>query len=118
MRRFEFRAWDKKKRKMNYEIEEFYDGLGWSDYPTDVGSTFFCFLKSENQIVMQYTGMKDSEGKKIFEGDILKSTIGTKTLTGVLEWDADRAGWKQFLPRDRWKVIGNKWENKNLLEKK
>ena len=62
MREIKFRAWDKLTTKM-YGVEF----INFADFRDKEGST----------ILMQYTGLKDKNGKEIYEGDIVTS----------LDWD-------------------------------
>lgn len=61
MRKFKFRAWYKKEKIMRNVIGEVYCEC----FPYD-------FTKNKNLVLMQYTGLKDKNGKEIFEGDIVK----------------------------------------------
>ncbi len=63
MREIKFRAWHKKAKKM----------VDWKELVTNWLLQNILRDGDENIELMQYTGLKDKNGKEVYEGDILKS---------------------------------------------
>lgn len=130
MREIKFKAWDKENEKMiqNYahvsEYGQFY--TAWTS--TD---------REREYIPMQYTGLQDKNGKEIFEGDIIPIVIedvgrSIKTVNGVVKFERGQWNIEYFHPfqkemyianlysllkRAEKEVIGNLYENPELLDK-
>jgi uncharacterized phage protein (TIGR01671 family) len=118
MREIKFRAWDRKNKKfiknnIDYDKCEYY------------GNIFVCFKCAlsdclEDYILMQYTGLKDKNGKEIYEGDILELKNAKISFIPrvifVMAWDDTRTGWTLYSPKDEFEVIGNIYENPELLK--
>ena len=87
-----------------------------------------------NQVIklMQSTGLKDKNGKEIFEGDIVKYKAGCNTFTEEVAYNKNFAGFgvvdadanimftfgelAAFIGLNSIEVIGNIYDNPELLE--
>lgn len=128
MRKIEFRAWLKHEKKM-IDVK----AIDWDDVGNIISVNYpsgkaYSGYDGDNIELMQYTGLKDKNGVKIFEGDIFKwgSTLyqviyadfGFKVnyVKGHNEIYLYDFQLNYFEENDEIEVIGNIYENKELLE--
>ena len=118
-REIKFRAWDVNKHKMIDEPWGYPNESGWDDY-MNINKWFeWSHIDSRNPIVlMQYTGLKDKNGKEIYEGDIIKWRKGTEGVWADQFWAF--AVKFPFICGNAYlgEVIGNIYENPELLTEK
>jgi hypothetical protein len=68
LRKIKVRAWDKNYKRMIFDIQNSYDGVG----PEEPFDNFGSALNNENwYIVEEYVGINDIEDNAIYEGDIV-----------------------------------------------
>jgi len=132
MREIKFRAWNQEYEAMHYqcEVDEFFWfdvdvtnlSLVYNEQYFETGSGYaeeqWRQVEQVTAVFMQYTGLKDKNGKEIYEGDILATDFAGNTINGVMEYKVTKtgAGWASFLPLDQYEVIGNIYESPELLE--
>lgn len=126
-REIKFRAWHKADNSMMT-----WEEINQSD--KDGIIPFLDCLSNPNAVVMQYTGLKDTNGKEIYEGDIVETRLNVRGKPGSQNWasiirynehvgawqiayrnsgndfSTDNIGFRYFLT-----VIGNIFENPEML---
>jgi hypothetical protein len=119
--RFKFRVWDKRYSEYYYDVENSFEEnivLG-IDY-------FGQYLNDDDFIVEQSTGLKDKNGKLIFENDLIKVDEDGRIfqvvwMDGPLCWGIKYQNDTYalaFLQISEKFVVGNTRENPELLEDK
>lgn len=144
-RPIKFRAWDNGKKEwlMGYELESlggfslFGECMLFEEWSQILNQFLFekNGHKQDDLVVMQFTGLKDKNGKEIYEGDVLKINYSTHS-TPAFKWqNKNRKRFYQVLFLDsKWvifhekrtnllslkmaksiEIIGNIYENPELL---
>jgi uncharacterized phage protein (TIGR01671 family) len=140
MREIKFRAWDKKHQKMigPFDMRDISN-----DWGGDCADFYIPYPEGTNERYdegpwMQYTGRHNRDGKEVYEGDILDGHGLGRLVVKFGEWDDggqyedhhSGVGW--YLENQRGEVfglnyidlyknhpvIGNVWENPELLKEK
>lgn len=131
MREIRFRAWNT-NNGMRYMDNDFFIGADGTVYDRASRTYDTPNLEIESvdkMILMQFTGLRDSKGVEIYEGDIVRQYEGEDySLDYFVKWYQERCGfWLFTMPmmsahldlsafRSKLTVIGNIHENPELLK--
>ena len=141
MREIKFRAWvynyNKKEHKMDYapfvyddECLAEYSMVNLNEALANGGDA--CNVIEYKSIFMQYTGLKDKNGKEIYKGDIISADFDGEEMLFEVAWNENAMAWdikdkngvfyfdiyengSPFKFLKNIKVIGNIYENPELL---
>jgi uncharacterized phage protein (TIGR01671 family) len=114
-RPIKFRVWDKITNQYLQELGIYYWHIPYSlDGEEITGEANLVglseLLKHDNFIIQQYTGLKDSKGNEIYDGDILKNPYDVyNKIIGQVLYESDHGGYIF-----QWKRRGQDYKITNL----
>lgn len=124
--RLRYRAWDKENKRYIYGVEK---GLQFYSTAGNLRVMTLAEIEgSDKYDLEQCTGLKDKNGKLIYEGDILKSIYTEKTY--IVDREKHYACWSYRyknvgttlsegdIANYELEIVGNIHENPELLEEK
>lgn len=119
-----FRAWDRTRNEM-IDVDEIHFYNGKLDFIGDA----ITFMRTADEIeLMQSTGLFDKNGQEIFEGDVVKMAKDVyseptyyevvRHRGGAYRLESKQHGCELWLRHTDCEVVGNIYENSELLEEK
>ena len=143
-RQLKFRIWDKQNKNWLKNSSSFHCYSNWTicpftgnlvDYVGDYGCDSFTsspaadyyfegaeIVKEPRYVIQQYTGLKDSKGVEIYEGDIVDCKYDDEKVIAEIKYSEEYAAflcgenalWQGWLGKAE--IIGNVFENPELIK--
>lgn len=111
MREIKFRAWDSEQNKMYYV--DLYQYMSSNEEAQDDMITY----NARKNGLMQYTGLKDKNGKEIYDGDIVDGYGLVHFIGGryIIVYNKEMTSFEDLLGGDGDEIIGNIFETPELI---
>ncbi len=132
MREIKYKAWDKKTKKIrdvvsisfhhentpcDYEDSHLPKVVAMIGYDVIEQKHYQIIRDIKDVVLMQYADLKDKNKKEIYEDYILKDQYGNVGLCRFIATSFEFINTSGFLEDgSEWEIIGNKYENPELLE--
>lgn len=128
MREIKFKAWNRQAKRFVDDNDLKHYAITFDGEVINFDSSGYDYI--EHFDVVRYTGLKDKNGKEIFEGDILKLTTTSPHVYSYVAWNEKTSAFaasfevgsepycEHLFGAELCEVIGNIYENKELLEAK
>ena len=115
--------------KKEQKMDNYIDHISWlEDELYCIGDGITYMVSAEDLVLMQSTGLVDKNGKEIFEGDIVKMSKDVyseptyyevvRHRGGAYRLESKQHGCELWLRHTDCEVVGNIYENPELLEDK
>jgi len=121
-RQLKFRIWDKQNKEWIYEWDASHKRLAISLVGLVYHGGYDDVLLENDYVIQQYTGLKDSKGNDIYEGDILTCKYADQEVTEAISYSEDYASfthgehalWRGWIGEAE--IIGNIFENPDYFK--
>lgn len=120
MRDIKFRVWDTENKEMLKVQELDFEDIFYGGRLSIRTNQYNDYFDIEDMILMQYTGLKDKNGKEIYEGDIIFDSFYERKAKVVF---LEGAFWLDYIDdfkeyktiHKRYQLLAN-YDNKSVLE--
>jgi len=122
MREIKFRAYGGRKKPWGVDSAQIFEPFGLKDFPKDL-------VETDWSAIMQFTGLKDKNGKEGFEKDLVKlpeedilnvieynENDGQFVLYPIIDGEPDFEDAQPITEIREGEIIGNIYQNKELLK--